>query len=478
MARKTNRRGFTKTSVALSTAVWLGTESTVRASTSKAEGFTAACIGKGSSDSSHMASHGAEIVAICDVDEGTMTKKARQPEFKNAKQFTDFREMLDQMGEKIDIVTVSTPDHTHAVAAIKAMSMGKHVYCQKPLTWSIEEARRMREVAEETGVVTQMGNQGTSEDGLRDIVEIVRAGKIGDVNEVHIWTNRPSWPQGQGRPAGADPIPSGLHWDNWIGPAPMRPYKKGTYHDFKWRGWVEFGTGALGDMACHTANCAVMALDLFDPIAVTAIVNPGIVENETYPEKSKLKFEFPARGDFGACDFYWYDGGNMPSEDVLPTSMLPKSVQRKIEKLSAEGKSRLNALSSGSLIKGSKGMIFSPNDYGSKYYMLPESDFSDFQLPAQTIPRIAYKGSVDDRHKSEFFAAIRGQGKTLSNFGYAGRLTETILIGNLALRAGEGQRLEWDSENLHCGNVESINQYVRRDYRAGYSIDVGETAGV
>ncbi len=432
--------------------------------------MTVACIGvggKGASDTTHMAEFGAEVVALCDVDAATLTKKAR--EFPQAEKFSDFREMLDRLGDKVDIVTVSTPDHTHAAAAIKAMKMGKHVYCQKPLTWSIQEAREMRCVAEETGVVTQMGNQGTSEDGLREVVEVIRNGDIGDVTEVHIWTNRPIWPQGIGRPAGEDPIPEGLNWDAWIGPAEMRPFKRAVYHPFNWRGWVDFGTGALGDMACHTANSSVMALDLWDPVAVTAVTNPGIFENETFPANSKLKFEFPRRSDFVPCDFYWYDGGNMPSQETLPDAMLPASYQRRVEKARSEGKDRVSVIASGALLIGTKGMMFSPDDYGAKFYLLPESEFVDHQMPPQTMPRITYNGDTDTRHKSEFFAAIKGEGKTLSNFGYAGRLTETILVGNLAIRAGEGERIEWDAENMRSTNLPALNRYVKREYRPGWT---------
>ena len=195
-------------SAALGSAFWVGGQTVVKANTSALQSLSAACVGvggKGGSDTSHIAEQGVAIAGLCDVDGDTLTKKGR--EFPDAKQFTDYREMLDSLGDKVDIVTVSTPDHNHAAAAIKAMRMKKHVYCQKPLTWSIVEARKMREVAEEYGVVTQMGNQGTSEDGLREAVDVIRSGAIGDVTEVHIWSNRPVWPQGLGRPAGEDPIP-------------------------------------------------------------------------------------------------------------------------------------------------------------------------------------------------------------------------------------------------------------------------------
>jgi predicted dehydrogenase len=466
MTRKTTRRRFIGQSAAIGAGFWIGSQTVAKAQVSALQSLSAACVGvggKGGSDTSHIGEQGVKIVGLCDVDGGTLTKKGR--EFPDAKQFSDYREMLDQLGDKVDIVTVSTPDHNHAAAAVKAMRMKKHVYCQKPLTWSIQEARTMREVSQEMGVVTQMGNQGTSEDGLREAVEVIRSGAIGDVSAVHIWSNRPIWPQGVGRPAGEDKIPEGLNWDAWIGPAPMRPFKEGVYHSFKWRGWVDFGTGALGDMACHTTNMPVMALELWDPIAVTAVKNPGIFEGETYPGSSSLMFEFPKRGNLPACNFYWYDGGNLPDNDLI--SQLPASFQKRIQEQREGGRK-----TSGAVVVGSKGLLFSPDDYGAQYFLLPEDNFKDFKKPEQTLPRIPFKAGGDQRQKWEFVSTIKGEYEpgTMSNFGYAGRLTETILVGNLAMRAGEGQRIEWDAKSLKSTNVPAVNEFVQRKYREGWTI--------
>ena len=470
MTKKTTRRSFLGQSAALTAGVgyWAGTSPLVQAQPSALQGLAAGCVGvggKGGSDTSHIAEQGVAIAALCDVDRGTLAKKGR--EFPDAKQFDDFREMLDQLGDKIDIVTVSTPDHTHATAAVRAMRMKKHIYCQKPLTWSIREARMMRETAQEMGVVTQMGNQGTSEDGLREAVEVIRSGAIGDVSEVHIWSNRPIWPQGTGRPEGEDPIPETLNWDAWIGPAPMRPYKDNKYHAFNWRGWVDFGTGALGDMACHTTNMPVMALKLWDPVAVTAINNPGIFEGETYPASSAIKFEFPERDGLPPCNFFWYDGGLLPPTEVI--SQLPKSFQDRVEQQRAGEGGRGT---SGAVVVGSKGIVFSPDDYGARYFLLPEEQFRDFEKPEKALPRIPAKGNNDQRQKWEFVSSIKGEYEpgTMANFDYAGRLTETILVGNLALRAGEGQRIEWDAQSLTSGNVPAVNEFVHRDYRSGWEI--------
>jgi len=467
MAKNTTRRSFLGQSAAAGIGVWAGSQSSfTRGEDSPLQSLSAACIGvggKGDSDVSHIGELGVKIVGLCDIDGQRLTKKGRA--YPDAEQFQDFREMLDKLGDKVDIVTVSTPDHTHAAAAVKAMKMGKHVYCQKPLTYTIREARMMRETAKKMDVVTQMGNQGTSENGLREAVEVVRSGAIGDVTEIHIWSNRPLWTQGIGRPAGEDPIPSHLNWDAWIGPAPMRPHKEGVYHPWKWRGWVDFGTGALGDMACHTTNMPVMALELWDPIAVTCIENPGLVDNETYPMRSTLKYEFPERNGLPARHYYWYDGGNLPPDEVL--SQLPKSFQSKVETQKAGGDK-----TSGAVIVGSNGLLFSPDDYGANYYLLPKDRFEDFEKPEQTLPRNPHNAGGDQRQKWEFVSKIRGEYEPgpMSHFGYAGRLTETILVGNLALRSDVGQRIEWDAENLLSTNVPAVNHFVHRDYREGWEL--------
>lgn len=469
MVIRKSRRAFVGQSAALGAGVWLGTSLNSKTHASALQSLSAACIGvggKGGSDTTHIAEQGVSIVGLCDVDKRTLTKKGR--EFKDAQQFQDFREMLDKLGDKVDIVTVSTPDHTHASAAMQAMRAKKHVYCQKPLTWSIQEARLLRETAEKMGVVTQMGNQGTSENGLREAVEVIRSGAIGDVKEVHVWTNRPIWPQGSGRPLGSDPVPEELNWDAWIGPAPMRPYKEGFYHPFKWRGWVDFGTGALGDMACHTTNMPVMALKLWDPIAVTAVRNSGIVDGEQYPSSSTLKFEFGEREGLPATDFYWYDGGNLPPNEII--KQLPESFQKRIADQKA---GRLDGKTSGAVVVGSEGTIFSPDDYGARYDLIRGGKpVKDFTLPEQTLPRIPFEASTDERQKWEFVKSITGEYEpgTMSNFGYAGRLTETMLVGILALRGEVGKRYEWNAKKLECTNVPEQNKFVGREYREGWTL--------
>lgn len=395
--------------------------------------------GKGKSDRDDAGRHG-KIVAICDIDEERLDKAAQK--YPQAKKYVDYRKMYDEMGSSFDAVTVSTPDHSHAPAALRAMRMGKHIYCQKPLTYTVQEARMMREVAAEKKICTQMGNQGTSSSGLRRAVEIIRRGDIGAVKEVHIWTNRPVWPQGGGRPTESMVCPPHIHWDLFLGPAKERPYHS-DYLPFKWRGWLDFGTGALGDMACHTMNMSVMALELFNPISMEAQVDEGWkgeARAESYPKQSKIKYEFGPRGNLPACTLTWYDGGYRPDESLLLGEMMGTS---------------------GSLVIGEKGRIYSPKDYHEEFVVLPKDNFKDLKDPEY----IASPG-----HFTEFANAIKQNNPKLamSNFDYAGRLTETVLLGNIALRAGK--KVMWDGDKMRVTNDEAANQYVTREYRKGFEI--------
>ncbi|MGE3313766.1 MAG: Gfo/Idh/MocA family protein [Planctomycetaceae bacterium] len=443
MSQKPTRRDFIKHSSALGlgAAWWVGNSTAYAFEDSKnpVERLNFACIGvggKGSSDTDDAGAAG-NIVALCDIDDNALNKKAAK--FPKAKKYNDYRLMLEEMAGDIDAVTVATPDHSHAPASVMAMKLGKHVHCQKPLTWSMYEARRMRELAAEKKVATQMGNQGTAHNGLREAVEVIRSGALGKVSDVHVWTNRPVWPQGQGRPKETPGIPNNVHWYLFLGPAPERPYHP-AYHSFKWRGWVDFGTGALGDMACHTANMAVMALSLFEPTSVVADTT-GIVENETFPGKSIIKFEFPAIDSRPAVNLTWYDGGNKPPEALLQG-----------EKIA----------SSGSLIVGDKGTLYTPNDYGSEYVLLPKENYADFKKPEPSLPR-------SPGHFKEFAVACRGGAPAMSNFDYAGRLTETILLGNLALHV-PGKKIEWDAKNLKATNAPELAHFISREYRHGWTL--------
>jgi predicted dehydrogenase len=456
MSRRTNRRDFLKQSALAGAGFWVAGGLTRADSKSANEKINIACIGvggKGQSDTEQAGKLG-NIVALCDIDDHTLDGMAQN--FPSAKKYNDFRTMLQEMGKEIDAVTVSTPDHTHAAASIMAMKMKKHVYCQKPLTHTVYEARLMRETAAKYGVATQMGNQGSAADGLRRAVEIIQAGAIGPVREAHVWTNRPVWPQAPkivSRPPAEDP-PKHVHWDLWLGPAPVRPYSglkqdngHPPYHDFNWRGWWDFGTGALGDMACHTANLPFRALKLGYPTSIAA--ESGPLNPETYPEWARVQFEFPARGEMPPVKLTWYEG-RKDGHLVLPPADLIKG--RKFS-------------GSGSLLVGDKGILFSPDDYGKDYKLLPAQDFEGYKGPPKTLPR---NNGDDPGMKAEWIAAIKGGPAAMSNFDFAAMLTETILLGNVAMRVGK--KLEWDGPNMKVKNCPEAEQYLRTEYRKGWTL--------
>lgn len=439
MARRSHRRDFMKTTAVTGIGFWVAAGLKAQESKSPNEAIAMASIGiggKGSSDSEDAGNSG-RMVAICDVDVKRL-ESVGESRFPDAKRYTDYRKMLEEMGDKIDAVTVSTPDHMHAPASLMAMRMGKHCFCQKPLTRTIYEARLMAQVAKEKNLATQMGNQGTAESGLRRSAAIVRGGALGAVKEVHVWTNRPIWPQGGARPKEAK-VPKDLKWDEWIGAAPMRPYAKGVYHPFAWRGWWDFGCGALGDMACHTMNMAYMALDLRDPIAAQAVCSGH--NKDSYPKWSKITYEFAETPNRPAVKLYWYDGGQLPSEEVVG-EQVPAS---------------------GCLVVGEKGKLFTGGDYGA-----------DMKITGVDVPSDV-KFVESPGHFEEWVRAIKGGDKPVSNFtDYSGPLTEMVLLGNLAVwvaASGEGQKIEWDAKNMKA-NVSGLESLIKPTYREGYTLDV------
>ncbi len=312
-----------------------------------------------------------------------------------AAKFDDFRVMLDRQRD-IDAVVVSTPDHQHAVTAAAAIRRGKHVYCEKPLTHDVWEARQLRELAAQHHVATQMGNHGTAASGLRTSVEVVRSGAIGEVRTVHVWTNRPIWPQNIAHRLPAEQPPQSLNWDMWLGTAPSRPYNHG-YVPFAWRGWWDFGTGAIGDMACHTMNMPFMALNLGAPTSIVAdLATP--LNAETAPEGCTVTYEFPARhnlppgqGELPACRLLWYQRRLPPSE--LFQGQTPSQ--------------------SGCLLIGSKGTLYCASENGDQRRLLPESNFRDYQPPQATLPR-------SPGHHAEWIRSCKGGPRAMSNFDYAG----------------------------------------------------------
>lgn len=422
-----------------------------------------ACVGvggKGSSDTDDAARVGGTIVALCDVDGNTLRGKGEN--YPKARQFTDYRKMFEEMGSSIDAVTISTPDHTHGVIASLAMKMGKHIYCQKPLTQTVEEARLLRKLAKDSGVATQMGNQGSAASGLRRAVEVVQAGIIGPVRELHVWSNRPVWPQGLNRPSGSDPVPEHLDWDLWLGPAPMRPYKQGTYHAFNWRGWHDFGTGALGDMACHTVNMPFRALKLGYPTVVECEETSQLYP-ETFPKTSRIRFEFPERDGLPPLKFWWYDG-NPGDEQVKPLRPNP-DVTREIVEL------RNGLPPSGCLLIGDKGKLFSPDDYGSQFFiqvgnekkLVAGDEHEAVRAVPQTIPR-------SPGHNEEWIAMMRENKPAYSNFDIAAYLTEIILLGCIGMRVGVGKPMEWDGPNMRSPNRPEAAKFVSLQTRDGWSL--------
>jgi predicted dehydrogenase len=478
MSRRTNRRQFIQQTSLAGIGFWVAGGLTLGAAKAANEKLNIACIGvggKGGSDVDGAAKVG-NIVALCDIDDNTLNGKANHKDkrtgetpYLKAKKYNDFRKMLEEMDKQIDAVTVSTPDHTHAAASMMAIKMGKHVYTQKPLTHTVREARELREAALKYKVCTQMGNQGSAENGLRQAVEVIQSGTIGPVTEVHVWTNRPIWPQGTdailkvdaARKAAyaalhgktlTDPqfgqAPKHVHWNLWLGPVAERPYAP-IYHPFAWRGWWDFGTGALGDMACHTANMAFRALKLASPTSIEA--KNGDINPETYPGWATITFQFPARGELPPVKFVWYEGLKDRKKNLPPKELFHGE----------------NPPDSGSLLVGSKGKLYSPNDYGAAYMLLPKKNFEGFKPPQATLPR---NGNGDDGMKEEWARAIMDNNPSLaySNFGYAGLLTETILLGNVAMRAGK--KLEWDAENMKFTNAADAEKFLHFEYRKGWTL--------
>lgn len=402
------------------------------------EKLNIACIGvggMGAHDIGRLA--GENIVALCDVDwqraAGTFDK------FPKAKKYRDFRKLLDAEAKNIDAVSVSTPDHVHAVASMAAMQLGKHVYCQKPLCHDVYEVRRLTMAAREHGVVTQMGTQLHATTEMKLLVEMIQSGLIGSVRKVDLWSGK-DWGGGT-RPTDTPAVPETLDWDLWLGPAPYRPYHP-TYVPANWRRWWDFGTGTLGDMGCHIIDPAWWALDLDAPVSIEA--QPGPFNDETYPTKTIITWEFPARGDRPPVTVRWFDGDNRPPR--------PDELE--------DGR---NLPDQGGLYYGDKGTILMP--HGGSPTLIPDSKMRDIKMPEPRFPR--FKEGADG-HYLEWIQACKGGPKPLSNFDYAGPLTEAILLGNIAAKAGE--KIKWDSAAMKITNMPEMNRHLRRPYRPGWSL--------
>jgi predicted dehydrogenase len=450
MGRRSSRRDFLKAGtlagvgiLGAGTGFWPGSaEAGERRRQGANERLNVAIIGAGGQGGGNLGAIAGlkeNIVALCDVDENRALASFKR--FDKVPKYHDFRVMLEKQKD-IEAVVVSTPDHQHAVASAMAIRMGKHVYCEKPLTHDVWEARQLRILAAKHKVATQMGNQGTSNGNLRTAVEIVQSGGLGEVGVVHVWTDRPIWPQNiTRRPKGED-VPKGMHWDLWLGTAPERPYNH-AYAPFAWRGWWDFGTGAIGDMACHTMNLPYWALQLRNPSTIEADVAQK-VNNETAPEGCTVTYTFPARKlpngtALPACRMLWYERRRPARELFL--GQQPSG--------------------SGCLIIGSKGTMYSPSDYGGEYRLLPAQTFEGYRPPKATLPR-------SPGHHTEWIRACKGGTASMSNFDYAGPLTEMALLGNVAIRVG--QRITWDADKLQAVGCKEAEQYIRRQYRKGWTL--------
>ncbi len=379
---------------------------------------------------------GVEVAALCDVDENRAAPVRQR--FRQAKFYTDWRRLIDHKG--LDATVVATPDHIHALATLAALRNGLHVYCEKPLTHTIEEARLVAQTAANLKRVTQMGTQIHAGRNYRNVVEIVQSGAIGTVAEVHVWCGR-AYGIGE-RPRGSDPIPTGLHWDLWLGPAPVRPYVNhpdrmgyGIYHPFNWRGWWDFGGGTLADMACHHIDLPFWALGLRYPTKVSAEGPPP--HPDSTPHGLIVRYEFPGRGQQPPVTLTWYDGGKRPA--LFAQKKLPPWP------------------SDGTLFVGSKGMLIA--NY-TKYQLLPEKQYADYVKPPKTIP-----DSIG--HHREWVEACKHGTTTTCNFGYGGMLTECVLLGNVAYRSGKP--FTWDAANLKASEPDA-ERFLRKEYRKPWTL--------
>ena len=466
MSNHLTRRGFIKGSAATAAVVFAGP----RILTAKSPNslVSVACIGTNGRGKAHVNGAGSQqIVALVDVDSSRVAEAAKN--YPKAEVFSDYRKMYDKMEKKIDAVSVATPDHNHACASMMAIKRGKHVYCEKPLTWSVAEARALTEAAREYKVITQMGNQGHCQPGYRVLCEWIQAGAIGNVLETHSWTNRPIWPQGVAKRPPTKPVPDGLDWESWIGPAPFRDYHEGL-HNFAWRGWLDFGAGALGDMACHIMDGTFWCNQLGYPTSVELLETTPL-NDQTFPETTHIVWEFPARKPGPkdkiarpAMKVHWWDGGK-PIGEPNEKGRVKRIPNRPPMVAELEKKYGRNLGPCGTLYIGEKGIMYT-STYGSGVGILDPDQNAEFKkiAPKDVLPKPRGDSFGD------FYASIKEGKPSYSNFDYAGPFTETVLMGNLSLRAGKGNKVLWDGKNMKVTNLPELNRFVRREYRKGWTL--------
>ena len=449
MVKKTTRREFIKRAAAMAGAA-VGVQRLggpyVLAGPSPNTALGVAVVGVGGMGGYSVgAAMGERIVAICDVDENNIASamkdiSEKQKDKPAPKVYYDYRKMLDECHKDLDVVLIATPDHNHAPAAIRAINLGKAAFSQKPLAHNVYECYALAKAAKEKKVLTQMGNQGHCGEGIRRVCEYIWAGAVGNVTETHTILGRNFGGSG-GRPAGK-PVPKGLHWDEWLGPAPYRDYHDGL-HPFNWRSWRQFGTGTIGDMACHNIDALFWALKVSEAkrFTVECLTQKGGSE-EMYPQDNVIRWEVPARGNMPPVKVYVYDHEGLKPEIVKETE---KKYDRKFGEFT--------------LFVGEKALM------GSDARIIPEDKHKETPPPPKTLDR-AHGGPIED-----LFYAMKNGGKPCSNFiDSAGPLTAFALSGHLAMFAGVGKKLEWDVEKMQCINMPEINRYVRREYRRGWEV--------
>jgi len=468
MNTELNRRSFLKRS-ALTAGILSAAPFNILHAANAGEKLRCVQIGCGGRAMEHLkATFDENLVAMVDVDEKRLdaVRKMLAGKGRDAgrvQAFTDYRKMFDKLGQDFDAVFIATPNHHHALPAMIAMQLGKNVYCEKPVCHDIAEARKLREMAARSKVATQMGNQGHCEEGYRRLCEYIWAGAIGKVTETHSWTNRANGGVGPRPPS--EPVPAGLHWDEWIGPAPYREFHS-DLHPHEWHGWYDFGNGSIGNMGCHVLDGAYWALKLEHPTSIEVEEIRG-GSDERYPTGSRLRWDFTARGEMPAVKIFWYEGLNKTTtEEAAGNLKAAKGDARNLPPLLLDLRQQypdeeLDGGDSGTLYVGEKGVIFTAT-YGDKMHIVPWDKMRAAPEPPKTLPRP--KGIFAD-----FIEACRaGRTDTAVSFEYGTRLTEFAALGNLAQHAGPGRKVEWDGPNMKVTNLRELNQWVKRDYRKGW----------